>query len=189
VENSKNKEMIKLIGTIFFFIFSGLLVLFVLIEAFIPNMTVKVFQFKPYTVITESMEPVINVGDMAIVTNPTANKLDKLEVGDIITFNADIDYNGTKEVVTHYIFSITENTEGERIIRTNRYGSTTPDPWILGDSDVLGVYAFRIPFLGNVANFIKSPYGIVAIVVNILVIGGIVYLVKSGKKEELVKPE
>ena len=27
-----------------------------------------------------------------------------LKVGDIITFNADIDYNGTKEIVTHYIY-------------------------------------------------------------------------------------
>lgn len=189
MENSKNKEMIKLLGTIFFFIFSGLLILFILLESFLPDTTVKVFQFKPYTVITESMEPVINVGDMAIVTNPTANKLDALEVGDIITFNADIDYNGTKEIVTHYVFSITENSQGDRVIRTNRYGSTTPDPWILSDADVLGVYAFRIPWIGNLVNFIKSPYGIAAIVVNVLVIGGIVYIVKSGKKEELVKPE
>src|SRR5690606_38248106 len=95
VETNKTKEVLKLIGTIFFFAFSGLLILFILLESFLPDMTVKVFQFKPYTVITESMEPVINVGDMAIVTNPTSNKLDNLEVGDIITFNADIDYNGT----------------------------------------------------------------------------------------------
>jgi signal peptidase I len=189
VEKNKNKEIIKLIGTIFFFTLSGLLILFILLEAFLPHMTVKVFQFKPYTVITESMEPVINVGDMAIVTNPTNKKLDNLQAGDIITFEADIDYNGTKEVVTHFVFSVSENSQGERIIRTNRYGSTTADPWVLRDQDILGVYAFRIPWIGNLVNFIKSPYGIAAIAVNVLVIGGIIYIVKTGKKEPLVKPE
>lgn len=189
MKNQQIKNILKLIGTVFFFIFSGLLVLYILLELFLPQQTVKVFQFKPYVVITESMEPVINVGDMAIVTNPTNKKLEALAVGDIITFNADINYDGQKEVVTHYIYSITENSQGERIYRTNRYGSTTPDTWILRDSDILGVYAFRIPWVGNLVNFVKSPYGIVAISVNVVVIGAIVYIVKVGKKKEVETPQ
>ena len=142
-------------------------------------MTIKVFQFKPYVVVTESMEPVLDVDDLIIVTNP---KVDELEVGDIITFRADIDYNGTKEIVTHYVNSITE-TNGEYTIRTNRYGSTVPDTWILSGDDVIGVYSFRVKQLGVFINFVKSPFGIAAIAVNVIVIGAIVYIVKSGKKE------
>ena len=154
---------------------------YILLELFIPSQTVKIFQFKPYVVVTESMEPVINVNDLIIVTNPN---LDKLEVGDIITFNADIDYNGTKEVVTHYIYSITENTQGDRIFKTVRNGGTVPDTWILKDGDILGSYAFRIQKLGNLINFVKSPFGIAAVTVNIVVIASIVYIVKSGKKDQ-----
>lgn len=183
---TETKKTLKTVGTIAFFIFSGLLVLYILLELFIPDMTIKVFQFKPYVVLTESMEPVIDVDDMVIVLNPN---LDKLEVGDIITFKADIDYNGTKETVTHYIHTITENNDGDRIFRTNRYGSTTPDTWILRDSDIIGVYGFRIRQLGVVVNFIKSPFGIAAVSVNLIVIGAIVYLVKSGKKEKIEKVE
>ncbi|MBU1143142.1 MAG: signal peptidase I [Firmicutes bacterium] len=183
---SETKKTMKTVGTIAFFIFSGLLVLYILMELFIPDMTIKVFQFKPFVVITESMEPVIDVDDMVVVFNPN---LDKLEVGDIITFKADIDYNGTKETITHYIHTITENNDGDRIFRTNRYGSTVPDTWILRDADIIGVYGFRIPQLGVFINFIKSPFGIAAVSVNLIVIGAIVYLVKSGKKQEELPKE
>ncbi|PKK99497.1 MAG: signal peptidase I [Tenericutes bacterium HGW-Tenericutes-2] len=186
IVKTETKKTLKTVGTIAFFIFSGLLVLYILLELFIPDMTIKVFQFKPYVVLTESMEPVIDVDDMVIVWNPNP---DKLEVGDIITFKADIDYNGTKETVTHYIHTITENNDGDRIFRTNRYGSTTPDTWILRDSDIIGVYGFRIRQLGVLVNFIKSPFGIAAVSVNLIVIGAIVYLVKSGKKEKIEKVE
>lgn len=169
------------VKSILFYIVAGLLLFYILIELFMPSQTVKIFQFKPYVVITESMEPVINVNDLIIVTNPN---LDKLEVGDIITFNADIDYNGTKEIVTHYIFSITENTDGDRIFKTVRNGGTVPDVWILKDGDILGSYAFRIQKLGNLINFVKSPFGIAAVTVNIVVIASIVYIVKSGKKDQ-----
>ena len=191
MENTKSKGNLKLAGTIAFYVFSGLLLLFILFEVFIPSTTVKVFQFKPYVVITPSMEPVINVDDMVIVTNPTQKKLGDLNEGDIITFLANADYSidGSKEIVTHYVYSVTTNSENERIIRTNRYGSTTPDPWVLQDDDILGIYAFRIPWVGTLINFIKSPYGIAAITINILVIGGVIYLVKTGKKEDIVKPE
>ncbi len=178
--NAQTKKVLSLTGTIAFFVFAGLLALYILLELFLPNMTIKVFQFKPYVVITESMEPVLNVDDMIIVTNPN---VDKLEVGDIITFKADIDYNGSKEIVTHYIFSITEDGD-DYIIRTNRYGSTVPDTWILRSADVIGVYGFRIPQLGVFINFVKSPFGIAAIAVNAVVIGAIIYIVKSGKKEK-----
>ncbi|MCR3906321.1 MAG: signal peptidase I [Tenericutes bacterium] len=179
-ESNKIKQIMKQIGSILFFVLSGLLILYILMEIFIPNTTIKVFQFKPYVVITESMEPVLNVDDMIIVYNPN---LDNLEEGDIITFMADIDYDGTKEVITHYIHSITLNTENERVYRTIRHDGTVPDTWILGDSDIIGVYGFRIPQLGVFVAFLRSPFGIAAVSVNILVIAAIIVIVKSGKKE------
>ena len=67
--NNKTKKTINLVGSILFFALAGLLVLYILLELFLPNMTIKVFQFKPYVVVTESMEPVIDVDDLIIVTN------------------------------------------------------------------------------------------------------------------------
>jgi signal peptidase I len=183
-KKEQKQSLFKKIGSVFFYVISGLLIIYIITEAFMPTMTIKIFQFKPYVVITESMEPVLNVDDMIIVFNP---KVDELEVDDIITFEADIDYNGTKEIVTHYIYSITDDGEGNLSFRTVRQGGTVPDTWILSEQDVIGVYGFKISQLGVFINFIKSPFGIAAILVNIGVIVAIVVLVKSDKKKTETK--
>ena len=41
---------------------------------------------------------------------------------------------------------------------------------------------FTIPYLGAVVQFFNSPFGIAAMVVNIGVIVGIVYIIKNTKK-------
>ncbi len=187
----KNKKVYNFIKTILFYVILFLLSMYIVFEVFIPNQTVKVFGFKPYNVMTQSMEPVLNVNDMIIVKN---FKVEELEVNDIITFYADIDYNGENEIVTHYIYSITENSPGDYTIRTNRHynDDQTPvaDTWILSGDDVLGLYSFKIPYLGYVTEFLKSPFGIAAIIVNAGIIITIVYLIKRDKKvQETPKEE
>lgn len=181
MDKSAIKENVQLFGSI---IVIGILLMYIVFQLFIPDMTIRVFGFKPYVVITESMEPVIKVNDMVFV-----RKFDEeeAEVGDIITFEADIDYNGTKEVVTHYIYSIAEQ-DGTYYIQTNRYyeegRDPVPDTWLLTQDDVLGTYWFQVNKLGFLTEFLKSPFGIAAVVVNIGIIGAIVYLIKQGKPEE-----
>lgn len=177
MKKSNLKELITMIVSV---VVAGILILYIFFQLLIPDMTVKVFGFKPYVVITESMVPVIDVNDMVFVRQ---FRLDDAEKGDIITFNADIDYDGTPEVVTHYIYSIT-GTGDDTIIRTNRYyedlDNAVPDTWLLTPDDVLGAYWFQIPKIGYVTEFLRSPFGIAAMVVNVGIIVGIVVLVKKG---------
>jgi len=181
----KNKTMKNAIKNIIFMIISGILVLYILMQLILPNMTIKVFGFKPYNVITESMVPVLNLNDVAVVRNP---KFDQLKEGDIITFLADINYDGEREIVTHYIHSITINDNNQRRYKTIRYDGPVPDPWTLTDEDILGVYWFKIPVVGFAIQFLKSPFGIATVAVNIIIISVIVYLVKTDKKEKLIQP-
>lgn len=187
MNDKQNKGTWDLLKTVIFFVVAGILLSYVLIEAILPNQTIKVFGFKPYVVITNSMEPEINVHDMVIVKRFDANQL---EVDDIITFMADINYDGTKEVVTHYIYSITENPQGDLIFQTRPYyeepNIPQPDIWFLTESEILGQYMFRIPKLGVLVLFFQSPFGIAAISVNVIVIVTIVILIKTGKKEKTV---
>ena len=186
-KTSIKPDYLDYIKTGLFYIIAGILVLYIAISIFMPEKTVKVFGFKPYIVITESMEPDIMVFDLIIVKNP---KIDELEVDDIITFYADMNYDGEKDVITHYIYSINENDDGDLIFRTNGYfeneADTFPDYWLLGEDDILGQHALTIPKLGYLVQFVKSPFGIAAIVVNAGVIAGIIYLIKKsdGKVEE-----
>ncbi|MCF7926198.1 MAG: signal peptidase I [Candidatus Izimaplasma sp.] len=179
MKNSQIKENITIFGSA---ILIAILIIYILFQLFMPKLTIKVFGAKPYNVITESMEPVLDVNDIVVVKR---FKIDNAEEGDIITFNADINYDGTKEIVTHYIYSIT-GTDENRVIRTNRHydnmNNAVPDTWFLNEDDVIGTYWFHIPKLGYVSEFLKSPFGIAAMIVNIGVIVGVVYLIKQGNE-------
>lgn len=171
------KKIMNQFGKIAMTIVIGILALYIALEIFVPSMTLSVFGFKPYQVITVSMEPVLHVDDIVIVQR---FDIDELEVNDIITFRADVDYNGVKDTVTHYIYSITELPDGEYQIRTIRQNGVTADPWILAEEDILGLYAFHIPALGIFANFIRSPFGVAIIIIDVAALIGILYLLKKN---------
>lgn len=117
------------------------------------------FGWKPYVVLSDSMQSEFQVGDIAV-----SHEVDPamLEPGDIVTFTS-IDPDSYDEVFTHKIREITE-FGGEPAFVT--YGTTT------GDDDaypalfdrVVGQYSFRIPKAGYVFDFFKSPLGYVALV-------------------------
>ena len=95
-------------------------------------------------------------------------------------------FDGDKEIVTHYIYSIKENSDGDLVFRTHPYfedsADYVADYWVLSEDDILGEYMFKIPKVGAVVQFAKSPFGIAAMFVNVGVIVGIMYLVKNTKK-------
>ena len=174
-------ENIKLVVTMSLI---GLTLLYIGSTIFMPELTIKFFGFQPFVVQTESMEPEIMVNDMLIATK---FNVDDAEVGDIITFYADIDYNGTEEVVTHYIYSIDTSGE-ETIIRTNRYFEEgveiTPDTWLIPASDVIGSYSFHIQHFGLLVGFLKSFYGMAVVGINIVLFTAIKIVSNHRKNSE-----
>jgi len=179
--NNKNLEVIT--SSIFYFIVA-VLCFYIFVEVFMPRNTVKIFGFKPYSVITRSMEPVIMDGDFIIVVNP---KLSELNPDDetIITFLADFDNDGDKEVVTHYLASVDVNGE-TRTYQTNGYDKPI-DSWVLTDDDILGVYLFKIPYLGKFVNFLKTPIGLIILSLNLVAIIIIKIKVDKAKANKELK--
>jgi signal peptidase len=186
VSKIKNSKLIKRIISIFLYVLSGLFLLYIFISLVAPNAVIHIFQFRTDTVVIGTMRPVMNKDDLAFTFK---TNVDKLEVGDIISFMADIDYNGEKELVSHYIHSINENDEGIRVFKTIRQNGTTPDTWELFDNDIIGKYGFKINQMGLLVNFFKSGFGIATIVANVVIIGGIIYILKSGKKDSVQSPD
>ncbi len=147
-----------------------------------PKRTMNLFGFGTYLVQTETMRETIEALDIVFVSKAD---FDSLEVGNIIGFEADINYDGNRVFVAHYIHEITEDIDGNRVFRTNREGSTIPDARPLRDEDVIGAYNFRIANMGYPVEFVKSPFGIAAIIVNIAIVTAIIILLKSDKNEKL----
>lgn len=184
--NTDNKgTLTRWIKSILFFLLAGILLAYIAIEAFAPSQTVNIFGFKPYVVLTQSMEPEIDADDVVIVKRADT---ENLEEGDIITFLVDINNDGEKNVVTHYIYSIEEDSAGDVSIRTHRHyenpDNISPDRWTISGDDVLGEYMLTIPAIGIVIRFLQSPFGLAALVVNASIIAAIVLMLKGDKKKQ-----
>lgn len=186
MNNDKVKTIVKKVSFWSMLGILGIVLLFILMEAIIPSQTINVFQIKTYIAEYSTMEPTINYKDLVFINKV---KVEDLKEDDLITFPADLNYNGEKEIATYYIYSITELIDGGFLYQVIAEGATVPYTYSINSDDVIGGYAFRIPVLGSIIEFIKSPFGIGAIVINILIISGIVIIVKQGQKPEVEKVE
>jgi len=124
-------------------------------------------KYDPYVIVTDSMEPVINVGDIVIIDTDVA--YEDLEPGQIIAFYADITGDGHRHVVVHYLQSVTTTDDG-RAYRTKPEVSEDIDPWILTDSDIVGIRVGTIPKIGPILMFAQSTIGRVVIILDVLII-------------------
>lgn len=105
--------------------------------------------YDAYVVRSDSMQPAISSGDMVVVGIPGSFLTGDIAPGEIITFER----NG--KLVTHRIVSV----EGDAI-RTKGDGQEEADPWTVSRFfDVKRSYIFHVPYIGLVANFIKTKTG------------------------------
>lgn len=145
-----------------------------------------VFKRQHFVIVSGSMSPVIEIGDIVIAN--TGFKHEDLKVDDIIVFYADaIESSGTKEVVVHYIAEINISGTGERTYLTKNERDTAYDDWTLTDEDIIGVYTNHIPKLGRFLLFTQSTFGKIVIIVDLLIIFYIVSLVGNKDKKANIK--
>ena len=140
-------------------IFSICVMIFTIISVNTVGKDADFLGYKPYIVLSDSMQDTFEVGDLSI---SRATDVETLEPGDIITFKS-IDPSNYGEVVTHKIREIT-TYEGEPAFVT--YGTTTgvDDLYPVPFDNVIGEYQFRLPKMGYFFEFLISPTGYVVVI-------------------------
>ena len=139
-----------------------LVVLMVLCAVFL--MGSRILGYQVYTVLTGSMEPEYNVGDLIYVKKVDVNTI---KVDDPITFVL----NENLTVATHRVVRI--DAENQRFY-TKGDANQIEDNDPVHFNNVLGVPKFAIPKLGYVSNFIQNPPGMyITIGVGILLIAAV----------------
>ncbi len=147
------KKGLSILGSVLF----GVLIILVGFSVYLtisakanPNEIPSVFGFKPLTVLSNSMYPELEAGDMIF-----AKELDPTEVktGDVITFT-----ENDGRIVTHRVVKvITEN--GENAFQTKGDNNNVVDQGFVSSNQLLGTMEFNIPNAGHVAKFAASPIG------------------------------
>jgi len=163
---SKGSEMwnrlLTVVGTVLCIILIPVLIIncILIVKSFTSDEVPNVAGTLPLIVLTDSMYPVIESGDLIICH--TAEP-EEIQVGDVIAF-FDPAGNGTS-IVTHRVIEVTE-LSGAPAWRTKGDNNNTEDRLTVPADKLVAVYeGTRLAGFGNVALFMQTTPGLIVCVV------------------------
>lgn len=174
MENKKENKVFK----IFKWIIYSILILILIVNFYIilqskasKDKVPSVFGYKPFIVLSGSMEPNIRIGDLIFVKK--AN-IESLKVNDVIAFRDD-----DKTVTTHRIIGIDTETYGQKCFITKGDSNNVKDEILTCKNNLEGLYTSRIPKIGKIIMFIQEPLGFAVLMLSIFIICLFIYLFEN----------
>jgi len=162
--SSSTSKKVKNVKWIRFFL--SLIVIFSL-GYIVFNYVPFIAKYNHYVIVTGSMQPKINIGDVVIID--TGKDVNEIFEQDIIAFYVDINDDGTDEVIVHYVYSVTGEGD-DKVFRTYSEMDDDPDEWILSKDDIIGIHVLTIPKIGPFILFAQSTIGRIVLAIDIVVI-------------------
>ena len=156
------RKVLTIIGTVLCIILIPILIIncILIVKSFTSDEVPSVAGTLPLIVLTDSMYPVIESGDLIICHTEDP---ENIQVGDVIAF-FDPAGNGSS-IVTHRVIEVTEQN-GEIAWRTKGDNNNTEDRLPVVASKLVAVYdGTRLAGFGNVALFMQSTPGLIICVV------------------------
>jgi signal peptidase len=144
-----------------------------------PNKTPSFLGTKTYVIISGSMEPNIDIGDIVIVKEIKAEN--QLKVGDIIS------YRSNQNVITHRIIRIEEDENGKLQFITKGDNNNTEDDDNITYDNIEGRVEKIIPKFGKIALTLQNKTIILLILIYMYVYFSITIHVKKKKKIRRLK--
>ncbi len=142
----------------------------------VPN----IFGYKPFMVLSGSMENEIHKGDL-IITKIVDSKT--VKVDDVIAFR-----DAENTVTTHRIIDKIEE-DGETYFITKGDNNNTQDLNLVSLDDIEGIYVGRIPGIGSMMNSLSEPTTMIILLLGITIIFSIGFTISSKKQRELERQE
>lgn len=160
--SSTMHKILTVIGTVLCIILIPILIIncILIIKSYTSEEVPSVAGTLPLIVLTDSMYPVIESGDLIICH--TAEP-EEIQVGDVIAF-FDPAGNGSS-IVTHRVMEVTEQG-GQIAWRTKGDNNNTEDRLLVTGDKLVAVYeGTRLDGFGNVALFMQTTPGLIVCVV------------------------
>ncbi len=138
----------------------------------------RVMGYQEMAVLSGSMEPNIHVGSVVFVDDDVDPST--LEAGDVVTY-----YMNEDTFVTHRVQSV--DTAAQTLV--TKGDNNNADDGDISFSQIFGKAVFWVPYLGFLTIYMKTPVGIMAITVTIVLIILLNFLpmilsADNGKEEE-----
>ena len=145
-----------------------------------PDKIADFMGYKPFIVMSGSMETTINIGDLVIVKKVNSNSI---HTGDIIAFK-----NGNI-VISHRVKEVI-NDSGTYKFKTKGDNNNVADDFIVSSDAIEGIFVNKIPGLGSILLFLGKPIGLLMVILVIIIVSTALYFVKFGystKDAELMR--
>lgn len=121
-----------------------------------PDKTPNFFGIKNYIIISGSMEPQIQVGDLAVVKEVKSQE--ELSQGDIISFDQG------ESVITHRISKII-NDDGTTKYQTKGDNNNAEDSELVNFDAIEGKVIKILPKLGKIAMILQNKFVIICVII------------------------
>ena len=135
IESSKSKSRIKKEKPIRIIILITPLIIFCLFVA-------GIFKYKPTAIVSNSMHPIFDRGDVVIIEKLDRKKSRNLKKYDII------EYKLKNIIVSHRIIHIEKHNDGSILYITKGDNNNTADNEKVSSNQIIGIVKFRIPKVG-----------------------------------------
>ena len=133
----------------------------------------RIFGYHTLTMLTGSMAPLINPGDV-VVTMPVPAS--EIKVGDIIIYHIPVE---DQRVETHRVTQLTTNADGSIVVQTKGDANNGIDPWLATiTAPTVDRHVATVPYVGQAIRTLREPlilntlmYGAPAVLVVTMLVG------------------
>lgn len=175
-----SNAIVTIIGTIMCIVLLPILILNITLISKTytnPNEVPSVNGYIPMIILTDSMYPKIESGDLIIINKDNIKNIQK---NDIITYFDPEEKN--EYTTTHRVVEIISEN-GKNYYKTKGDANNTEDKSLVPVDKVIGVYQIRLKGLGNFSIFMSSPTGLI-VIMGIIIIALLGWDIVMRTKEE-----
>lgn len=179
---SPMKNVFNIVKTILNAIVIAFVICFVLIVCMqrFSNNRLSFFNYRLFTVVSGSMEPSYEIGDVLIAKEKEASKI---KIGDTISYLGSIG-QFTDIVITHRVIDI-DVKDGKYYFHTKGDANLIEDPLVVSEDKLYGVVIYKASLLSNVYRLVATQTGMfIFVVIPILYIIGSEFVGFLLEKEE-----
>lgn len=158
----KDSKILKVIRTVLNILVTVFVILFIVVvclQRFSDN-KLSFFDYRMFTVISGSMKPEYQVGDVLIskVTEP-----ENIKKGDVISYLGNKG-NFKNKVVTHQVVDILQGNDGDYYFKTKGTANLVEDP-IVHEDQLYGVVKYKCTILSFMYKVVNNGVGLFLFVI------------------------
>lgn len=161
MEKKENKGL-KIVKSVLNFVIALLVILFVIVVVLqrFSNNKLSFFNLRMFTVVSGSMKPTYDIGDVLISKETDASKI---KVGDTISYLGRAGSFRDK-VITHKVVGIEKDENGKYAFRTKGTANLVEDPLVYQDQ-LYGVVVYKVKLLSLIYKIVSTKYGMLIFVI------------------------